>query len=172
MKISIKLLIISIIFNEKIWINLAEKTETKSEEKSCHSLSRNKNDLNEKFKSESNQIKTETFCGKTNLEDMEHMVLIGGGTFLMGTNDPVFISDGEGPQRNVTLNSFYMDIHEVSNSQFKQFVDRTNYVTDAEKFANSFVFEHLLSEEVKQNISEAVEAAPWWYCTCSFISIV
>ncbi|XP_064154798.1 formylglycine-generating enzyme isoform X1 [Anguilla rostrata] len=90
------------------------------------------------------------------------MVLIPAGEFLMGTNNPEIPQDGEGPERRVHLDQFYIDIHEVSNQEFQKFVNATNYVTEAEKFGDSFVFEGLLSEAVKSQISQAVAAAPWW----------
>lgn len=90
------------------------------------------------------------------------MVLISGGEFLMGTDDPGIPPDGEGPQRQVHVDSFYMDIQEVTNQQFQGFVNATGYITEAEKFGDSFVFEGLLSESVKNQITQAVAAAPWW----------
>ncbi|XP_034022617.1 LOW QUALITY PROTEIN: formylglycine-generating enzyme [Thalassophryne amazonica] len=90
------------------------------------------------------------------------MVLISGGRFLMGTNDPGIPADGEGPQRPVDVDSFYIDIQEVTNKQFQIFVNATGYITEAEKFGDSFVFEGVLSDAVKSQISQAVAAAPWW----------
>ncbi|TNN81352.1 Sulfatase-modifying factor 1 [Liparis tanakae] len=90
------------------------------------------------------------------------MVLISGGQFLMGTDDPGIPADGEGPQRLVHVDAFYMDIQEVTNQQFQSFVNGTGYVTEAEKFGDSFVFEGILSESVKNQITQAVAAAPWW----------
>lgn len=58
------------------------------------------------------------------------MVLIPGGEFLMGTDEPSIPADGEGPQRLVYVDSFYMDIHEVTNQQFQMFVTDTGYVTE------------------------------------------
>lgn len=58
------------------------------------------------------------------------MVLIHGGEFLMGTNDPGIPADGESPQRLVHVDSFYMDVHEVTNQQFQSFVDLTGYTTE------------------------------------------
>lgn len=58
------------------------------------------------------------------------MVLIPGGEFLMGTDKPSIPADGEGPQRLVHVDSFYMDIHEVTNQQFQTFVTDTGYVTE------------------------------------------
>lgn len=93
---------------------------------------------------------------------LKNMVRIEGGEYFIGTNDPVFVIDGEGPRRKVNLAPFYMDQHEVSNENFGKFVDSTGYITEAEKFGDSFVFEGLLSEETKEKIDKAVAQAPWW----------
>ncbi|KAG8227542.1 hypothetical protein J437_LFUL008414 [Ladona fulva] len=90
------------------------------------------------------------------------MSFIKGGTFFMGTDKPVFVADGEGPQRKVIVDDFYLDRYEVSNSEFELFVNETGYITEAERFGDSFVFEQLLSEKIKASITQAVAAAPWW----------
>ncbi|KAG7278865.1 hypothetical protein CRUP_036379 [Coryphaenoides rupestris] len=90
------------------------------------------------------------------------MVLIPGGEVLMGTDEPGVRPDGEGPQRPAYLDPFYMDTQEVSNLQFMAFVNATGYITEAEQFGDSFVFEGILSEEVKSQITQAVASAPWW----------
>ncbi|XP_058844856.1 formylglycine-generating enzyme isoform X2 [Acipenser ruthenus] len=90
------------------------------------------------------------------------MVLIPRGVFLMGTDEPAIPQDGEGPARRVHIQQFYMDMYEVSNLEFEHFVNATGHVTEAEKFGDSFVFEGLLSEKVKNKITQAVAAAPWW----------
>uniref|UniRef100_A0A8D2Q0M1 Formylglycine-generating enzyme n=2 Tax=Zosterops lateralis melanops TaxID=1220523 RepID=A0A8D2Q0M1_ZOSLA len=90
------------------------------------------------------------------------MVAIPGGVFTMGTQEPEIQQDGEGPARRVHINSFYMDQYEVSNQDFERFVSSTGYITEAEKFGDSFVFEGMLSEAVKADIHQAVAAAPWW----------
>lgn len=90
------------------------------------------------------------------------MVTLPSGKFFMGSNKPIITADGEGPEREVTMSSFYMDKYEVSNADFKYFVDETGYVTEAERFGNSFVFELLLNEKTKSRITKAVAAAPWW----------
>lgn len=58
------------------------------------------------------------------------MLLISGGEFLMGTDNPGIPADGEGPQRLVYVDSFHMDIHEVTNKQFQSFVNATGYITE------------------------------------------
>ena len=89
-------------------------------------------------------------------------MLIPGGVFTMGTDDPILPQDGEGPARRVEITTFYMDKYEVSISEFADFVAETGYVTEAEKFGDSFVLDMLLSEEVKSEITQAVASAPWW----------
>jgi len=65
------------------------------------------------------------------------MVLIPGGTFAMGNADG---QDMEKPVHEVEVDAFYMDSHEVTLEEFGQFVDRTNYVTDAEKNDGSIIW--------------------------------
>ncbi|KAK2175495.1 hypothetical protein NP493_728g01082 [Ridgeia piscesae] len=90
------------------------------------------------------------------------MVFIKGGTFIMGSDNQIIVADGEGPARKVTLDSFFLDVHETSNAEFELFVNATGYITEAEKFGNSFVVETFLSKDVKDKITQAVAAAPWW----------
>jgi len=60
------------------------------------------------------------------------MILIKGGSFEMGSND---FPDAK-PLHKVDVNSFYMDVHEVTNAQFAAFVKATGYVTVAEQKLN------------------------------------
>lgn len=69
------------------------------------------------------------FCEHT-LPRTNSMAYIPGGSFEMGTDDPVFLADGEMPLRQVTLDSFYLDKYEVSNAEFQRFVASQNYVTE------------------------------------------
>ncbi len=62
----------------------------------------------------------------------EGMVKIPEGRFLMGGKSPQASRD-EFPRHEVQISAFYMDIHEVTNRQFKAFVDETGYVTVAER---------------------------------------
>ncbi len=61
----------------------------------------------------------------------EGMVQIPAAEFMMGASDNEGKSD-EYPQHRVKLNSFWMDATEVTNAQFKKFVEATGYVTTAE----------------------------------------
>ncbi|MEP6682104.1 MAG: SUMF1/EgtB/PvdO family nonheme iron enzyme, partial [Parafilimonas sp.] len=62
----------------------------------------------------------------------DEMVFIKGGSFEMGSND---FADAK-PLHTVTVNSFYMDVHEVTNAQFAAFVKATGYITVAEQKLN------------------------------------
>ncbi len=64
-------------------------------------------------------------------KDNKNMVLIPGGVFSMG-------GDGDGwkdefPKHKVEIDSFWMDINEVTNNQFLEFVNSTGYITTAER---------------------------------------
>lgn len=50
--------------------------------------------------------------------------------FSMGTDEPIFKSDGEAPAKEVKLEPFCMDLTAVSNLQFLQFVQETKYRTE------------------------------------------
>jgi formylglycine-generating enzyme len=60
------------------------------------------------------------------------MVLIPGNTFTMGARETNFARKDEFPQHQVQVDSFYMDLHPVTNAQFRQFVESTGYITTAE----------------------------------------
>ena len=62
----------------------------------------------------------------------EGMVWIPGGEFTMGTNDDIGWPD-EKPAHRVKVSGFNMDVTEVTNAQFRKFVEATKYVTTAEK---------------------------------------
>jgi len=62
----------------------------------------------------------------------EGMVHIPGGTFMMGGDNDQARKD-EFPKHKVEVSGFWMDIQEVTNAQFKAFVDATGYLTVAEK---------------------------------------
>lgn len=85
-----------------------------------------------------------------------------GGSFLMGSNDKRFPEDGEGPVRSVTVTSFAIACHAVSNLQFGDFVRATGYTTDAERFGWSFVFEGLVPENVRRSVGSRAAETPWW----------
>lgn len=60
------------------------------------------------------------------------MVRIPGGSYMMGASDQQGRPD-EYPQHAVTVKGFWMDATEVTNAQFRQFVQATGYITTAER---------------------------------------
>jgi formylglycine-generating enzyme required for sulfatase activity len=64
----------------------------------------------------------------------EGMVWIPGGIFKLGAvaHDKIAMAH-EKPSHEVTVNGFFMDVAEVTNAQFKKFVDATGYITVAER---------------------------------------
>src|SRR6185436_20466989 len=65
------------------------------------------------------------------VRDRKDIILIKGGTFMMGTEDAM---PYEAPAHEVTVKPFWMDRHEVTVAEFAAFVAATGYQTDAEKF--------------------------------------
>lgn len=88
------------------------------------------------------------------------MARIPAGSFLMGTDERGFPTDGEGPVREVALDAFEIDTCAVSNARFAAFVDATQYVTEAERYGWSFVFIGLLPPGFPP--TRALAQAPWW----------
>jgi formylglycine-generating enzyme len=60
------------------------------------------------------------------------MVWIPGGEFTMGTDLDLGWAD-EKPAHRVRVDGFWMDETDVTNAQFRKFVEATGYVTTAEK---------------------------------------
>ncbi len=56
------------------------------------------------------------------------MTLIPGGSFIMGKSDDDFVAVNDAPTKTVTVRSFYMDETEITNSEYRQFV---NWVKDS-----------------------------------------
>ncbi|MBE0654844.1 MAG: SUMF1/EgtB/PvdO family nonheme iron enzyme, partial [Bacteroidales bacterium] len=67
----------------------------------------------------------------------EDMVFFQGGEIQIGANTGVLY---QGPIFKISVQPFYLDVHAVTVSMFRQFIDATGYRTDAEKFGNSGVF--------------------------------
>jgi formylglycine-generating enzyme len=80
------------------------------------------------------------------------MVLIPGSRFRMGTEDGMPF---EGPVHDVSVRSFWIDENEVTVGEFAKFIEATNYVTDAESFGWSIVFDLRSGEWVR------VDGANW-----------
>jgi len=65
------------------------------------------------------------------------MIYFEGGSFLMGSDNGL---PQESPQHRVTIKSFYIDKSPVTVDQFREFISKTGYKTEAEKFGDSGVY--------------------------------
>ncbi|WP_299666492.1 formylglycine-generating enzyme family protein [uncultured Polaribacter sp.] len=64
----------------------------------------------------------------------EGMVWVAPKTFLMGAKEgDEFAMMREKPAHEVYIDGFFIDAHEVTNHQFRKFVEATQYITTAEK---------------------------------------
>ena len=92
------------------------------------------------------------------------MLRLEGGPFLMGTESADgFPADGEGPVREVTLDPFCLDAHPVTNRQFREFVSKNSYKTEAEKFGWSFVFHgQVPRDKYPDLVDDTVLGHEWW----------
>jgi formylglycine-generating enzyme required for sulfatase activity len=70
-----------------------------------------------------------SFNGDTSVAGM---ILIPGGIFDMGADNQQASTD-EYPKHRVQVMPFYMDATEVTNAEFKKFVEATGYITTAER---------------------------------------
>jgi gliding motility-associated lipoprotein GldK len=50
-------------------------------------------------------------------------VLIPGGAYIMGKSDDDLLAMGDAPPKTVTVRSFYMDDTEITNNEYRQFID-------------------------------------------------
>ena len=103
-------------------------------------------------------IKKKNFAVST-----DNMIKLPGAKFLMGTSDEEgFPADGEGPVREITLDSFYIDETTITNFQFAEFIKATGHKTEAEQYGWSFVFYGLLSEQEQKADYQVAASTPWW----------
>ena len=85
------------------------------------------------------------------------------GSARLGTDEPHFPEDAEGPARAWTLSrSLWADAFEVSNARFAAFVDATGFRSEAHEFGWSFVHELAVPAGVRDGISTMVQGAEWW----------
>ena len=93
--------------------------------------------LDETAKIEITLEKGEILQGFANLEGLDNMIFVQGGTFQMGSKDG---QSDEKPVHTVTVSDFYIGKYEVTIAEFKEFIDTQNYRTDAEKNGYSYVW--------------------------------
>ncbi len=87
-------------------------------------------------------------------------VLIPGGKTMVGTRHAQIPDDGEDPLREAKVKPFRIAATTVTNAQFKEFVDATGFVTEAERFGWSFVFWAQVPESA--GATQGVVEVEWW----------
>ena len=70
--------------------------------------------------------------------------------------------DGEGPARSVDVEPFAIAATAVTNREFGAFVGDSGYVTDAERFGWSFVFDAFVTPQGRKDVRGHAGGAPWW----------
>lgn len=95
--------------------------------------------------------------------DVSKMIKIPAGPFLMGTNSALaYPADGEGPQRNVEVDEFWIDETTVTNLNFSKFVEASGYQTEAELSGWSFVPAFLVPKQDEKFLMGTPASTPWW----------
>ena len=97
--------------------------------------------------------------------NLQSMVRLEGGRFSMGSQaEEAWPEDGEGPVRELELSPFWIDTCTVSVAEFRQFVEATGFVTEAERFGWSFVFHLHLPKIQREQLrrTRAVQGLTWW----------
>lgn len=93
------------------------------------------------------------FMGCTGNETPDkEMVYFEGGTITVGSEEGEM---NESPVHQVSVDPFYISENLVTVAEFREFVEATGYVTEAEKFGNSGVF------DVETGNWSLVEGADW-----------
>ena len=84
--------------------------------------------------------------------DANKMVFIKGGKFNFGSDTGL---EREKPEREVIIQSFLIDKNLVTVEDFRNFVNESNYITEAEVFGNAIVFDDSI------NTWQLIDGANW-----------
>ncbi|MDX1958190.1 MAG: formylglycine-generating enzyme family protein [Leptospiraceae bacterium] len=90
-------------------------------------------------------------CGLRS-DEIGKFVTVPAGSFLMGSK-PKYLE--EMPQRTVFVESFMIQIHEITNDEFARFIAATGYRTTAERKGGSALF-------IPENVNKDTEQNSWW----------
>lgn len=93
-------------------------------------------------------------CDRERPGPPDGMVYLPGGTVTIGTDSGPM---NERPAYQAAIQPFYIDKEPVTVGEFRRFAAETGYVTEAERFGNSAVF------DVKTGEWILVEGASWKY---------
>jgi len=147
---------------DTVYENSITKNGNDDSSSTCNNLDSTTTTTTSTSTSTTTNTNTNTNNNRVLVSKDNNMVTIKGGTFYMGTDNPLINTDGEGPRRLVTVSSFKIDRYEVTNNDYFKFVTSTNYKTESELFGWSFVFESAVPVNIKKHITQAVLGAEWW----------
>ncbi|WP_102798324.1 formylglycine-generating enzyme family protein [Bowmanella denitrificans] len=100
--------------------------------------------------------------------DKQQMVLVRGGVITLGENA---LYPEERGRRTVSVESFYMSKTEVTNREFREFVEATGYVTTAEKVPSREDYPNLPESmrvagaavfNMPESVTGPVKSMSWW----------
>jgi len=91
---------------------------------------------------------TQSFLQIKNIRDASEMLLIPAGEFIRGSDDSS-ANQNERPAMKVMLGPYYVDKFEITNEQFKKFVEANKYVTEAESAGYGWVYSDGILNQVK-----------------------
>lgn len=104
-----------------------------------------------------NNTNVDSYVNKTTPKH-EGMVWVEGGIFDMGADNEQGRRD-ELPKHQVKISGFFMDVSEVTNKQFAEFVGKTGYITTAEKDVNWEEIKSTLPANTPKPAPEMLKAA-------------
>lgn len=111
----------------------------------------------------SNDISFSSNRSVLSLKEQKEVVLLPQGSCILGTDIPHFKEDMEGPSFTFNLTrSLWMDVYEISNGRFDEFVKATNYITEAEVYGWSFVAEDAVPLHISKTITQSAAGTEWW----------
>ena len=109
---------------------------------------------NEKFYKIESIEEVDIISETIELFDSSKMIFIKGGNFIFGNDSGL---ERERPEQEVIVQSFLIDKNLVTVNDFRNFVDESNYITEAEKFGNAIVFVDSI------NNWQLIDGASWEY---------
>ncbi len=116
----------------------------------------NKLTIPETFSEIKQDLIKQNISNQITARDGSIMVLIPKGEFLMGSDDSDY---DEKPAHKVFIDDFYIDIYEVTNAQYKKFMDETGH--ESPGFWNNSSFNAPNQPVVGVSWNDAVEYCKW-----------
>jgi iron(II)-dependent oxidoreductase len=95
---------------------------------------------------EERDANTRSFLRIKNIRDASEMILVPAGEFTRGNDNS---ADNEKPAMTVNVGPYYADKFEITNEQFKKFIESNKYTTEAEITGLGWVYNDGILSQVK-----------------------